>query len=44
MAFRFREPLPSDFETDEEYKEAMQAYEAALDDYSECYFERSRGF
>ena len=41
MAWRYTEPLPSDFETEEEYEKAMEAYEYALDDYCErCLEER----
>lgn len=43
MAFRYRAPLPCDFDTKEEYEEALSYYEDAMDDYSEAYEERRRG-
>lgn len=33
MSWRYKEPQRSDFDTDEEYEEAFDAYENALDDY-----------
>lgn len=41
MKWRYKEPLPSDYETEEEYEEALAAYERALDDYC-CAVEDSR--
>ena len=40
---RYREPLRSDYESDEEYEEALSNYESAMDDYCERYIERKRG-
>lgn len=42
MAFRYREPLRSDYDTDEEYEAAIEAYESAMDDYCERYLEERR--
>ena len=42
MAFRYREPLISDFETEEDYDKAFAAWESAKDDYCEAYLERER--
>jgi hypothetical protein len=42
MAWKYREPQPSDYETDEEYEEAISAYESAMDDYCDEYLERQR--
>ena len=44
MSFRFTEPIPSDYETYEEYERAHDAWESAMDDYCEEYLERKRGF
>ena len=44
MSWRYREPMRSDFETEEEYESAKSAYEFAEDMYAEEYFLRSRGF
>jgi hypothetical protein len=43
MAFRYKEPQRSDYETDEEFEEAIAIYESAMDDYCERYLERKRG-
>lgn len=44
MSFRFREPIPSDYETFEEWEQAHDLWESAIDDYCEEYLERHRGF
>lgn len=33
MSWKHREPIPSDYETEEEYELALEEYETALDDY-----------
>lgn len=33
MTWRYREPLPSDFDTEDEYEKALTAYDNALDNY-----------
>ena len=43
MAFRYRASLPCDFDTEEEYEEALSYYYDAMDDYSDSYEERRRG-
>ena len=43
MAFKYKEPVRSDYDTDEEYEEAIAIYESALDDYCERYIESKRG-
>lgn len=43
MAFRYRAPLPCDFDTEEEYEEALSYYYDAMDDFSDSYEERRRG-
>lgn len=43
MAFRYRAPLTCDFDTEEEYEEALSYYEDAIDDYMDAYEERRRG-
>lgn len=44
MSFGYREPIPSDYDTFEDYERAHDAWEAAMDDYCEEYLERKRGF
>lgn len=44
MSFGYREPIPSDYDTYEDYERAHDAWEAAMDDYCEEYLERHRGF
>ena len=39
MAFRYKEPLRCDFDSDEEYQEAIDLYESALDDYCDRYMD-----
>ena len=43
MAFKYREPQIDDYETEEEYLDAIAAYESALDDYCDRYIEDRRG-
>lgn len=38
--WKYREPRPEDYNTVEEYEEALDAYESALYDYCEEYLER----
>lgn len=42
MSWRYREPIRSDYDTQEEYESALSAYEDALDSYCEEYIERKR--
>lgn len=42
MSWRYREPVRSDFDTDEEYEAELATYESALDDYCDNRFERER--
>jgi hypothetical protein len=42
MSWRYTAPQRCDFDTIEEYQEAMSYYEDAIDLYAEAYFERSR--
>jgi len=42
MNFRHTEPIPQDFDTYEEYIEAHDLWEEAMDDYCEEYLERRR--
>ena len=44
MSFRYREPRPEAYDTQEEYEEAVALYESALDDYCDSYFERERDY
>lgn len=44
MNLSFKEPLPSDYETYEEFEQAHESWEEAMDDYCEEYLERKRGF
>ena len=39
MNWNYREPLREDYETEEEYEEAKDIYERALDDYIDLYEE-----
>lgn len=39
---RFREPIRSDFETEEEYEYALSTYEDACEDYLDWYMESRR--
>ena len=38
--WKYREPRPEDYDTQEEYEEVLAAYESALYDYCEEYLER----
>ena len=38
--FRYREPLPFEYDTEEEYIQEHEAWEAALDDYCDSYEDR----
>lgn len=42
MSWRYREPQRCDYDTEEEYEEAYDAYENALDDYCDWVMERRR--
>lgn len=42
MSWKYREPLRSDYDTDEEYEDALALYDAALADYAERCKERYR--
>jgi len=42
MSWRYREPQRCDYDTDEDYEEAYDAYERALDDYC-SWVEEHRG-
>lgn len=42
MSWRYAAPQRCDFDTEEEYKEAISNYEDAMDMYAEEYYERSR--
>lgn len=39
MAFKYKEPQRCDYDTEEEYEEAIEIYESALDDYCDRYEE-----
>jgi hypothetical protein len=38
--FKYPEPNPRDYETEEDYQEALDEFYAAMDHYSECYIEK----
>lgn len=40
MSWKYREPRRSDFDSDEEYQEELDAYYAAEDDYADECMER----
>ena len=40
--WRYNEPQRGDFDTEDEYEEAMKSYESALYDYCEMYLEEDR--
>lgn len=44
MSFRYTPPQLCDFDTEEEYEEALDYYEEAADLYSEEYYERTRDY
>ena len=39
MGWKYRAPQPCDFDTEEEYQEALAYYEDAADAYAEAYLE-----
>ena len=41
---RYTEPIPSDYETLEEFEYAHELWELAMDDYCEEYLEKKRGY
>ena len=43
MSWRYSAPCRCDFDTNEEYQEALSYYEDAADMYTEEYIERMRG-
>lgn len=43
MSWRYHEPMRSDFDSDEEYYAALDAYEYMEDLYAEEYIESQRG-
>lgn len=43
MAWKYREPSRSDFDTEEEYESNLAAYESALDDYCDRCIEDEKG-
>ena len=43
MSWRYSAPQRCDFDSDEEYADAMRYYEDAADMYAEEYLERKRG-
>ena len=42
MSWKYRKPLRSDFDTEEEYEDALAAYESEVDDYISWYEERHK--
>ena len=40
--WKYHEPRPEDYETEEDYEEALAAYDRALDDYIDDYVDRRR--
>ena len=44
MSWKYSAPQRCDFDSDEEYNEAISYYEDAIDMYSEEYYERTRNF
>lgn len=43
MSWKYREPQRSDYDSEEDYSAAMDAYETMADLYAEEYLERKRG-
>ena len=41
---RYIAPQPCDFDSDDEYQEAISYYENALDMYAEEYYERTKNY
>ena len=44
MSFRYNEPIPSDFDSFEEYEYAHEMWESAMDDYCDEYMESRRDY
>lgn len=44
MSWRYSAPQRCDFDSEEDYENAMSAYENALDSYVEDYEERTRNY
>ena len=44
MSWRYSAPQRCDFDSEEDYNEAMSYYDNALDMYAEEYFERTRNY
>lgn len=42
MSWRYRKPQLDEYDTEEEYEDALRAYENALDDYCDWVEERRR--
>lgn len=42
MSWKYREPLRSDYDSDEDYEDARDRYDSACDDYIERYREKRR--
>lgn len=42
MSWKYREPLPGDYESEEDYEEALEEYQRAVDDYC-SWVEEHRG-
>lgn len=40
--YKYPEPNPRDYETEEDYQEALDEFYAAMDYHAECYHERKR--
>ncbi len=40
MSWRYDRPRFEDYDTEEEYEQALEGYERALDDYTDDYLER----
>ena len=40
--WKYREPQPEDYETEEEYEDALAAYDRALDAYADDYIDSRR--
>lgn len=38
--YKYREPNPRDYDSEEDYQEALDEYYVAMDQYAECYLER----
>lgn len=44
MSWNYRAPQRCDFDSEEEYEEALMCYEDAEDMYAEEYYERTRNY